>query len=139
MNDGQSKENAGRIKTARDFYQSILVTGDWDGVARCLVPDFTVYEAEGLPYGGTYRGIESLKSLLGTLSGHWDNLKIELRDIAAGDSVTVGVLQFSGRAKATGRELTFPIVEMLEFKGDLISTIRPVYWDTKTLSEALVA
>jgi hypothetical protein len=66
-------------------------------------------------------------------------LNIEVKAITSGDGYIVGILQFRGISKSTGKQISMPIAEISEFDNGLISSIRPVYRDTKTLSEAIAA
>lgn len=120
------------------FYDAIF-SNDWAGVEKVVSKNLIVYEADGLPYRGEYRGIDELKALFGRVVGYWDDLNIEVKAITSGDGYVVGVLQFSGVSKATGRKISMPIAEISEFENGLISSIKPVYWDTKTISETIIA
>ena len=131
------------MSTARDqsnavvmqkFYDAIF-SGDWAGVAKVVSKNLTVYEADGLPYRGEYHGVEALKALFAKVQGYWEDLNIEVKAITCGGGYVVGVLQFSGTAKASGKKVSFPIAEISEFEDGLISSIKPVYWDTKLISE----
>lgn len=127
-----------RLETTATFYDAIL-NGHWDRVDQCVSQNLTVREADGLPFGGSYRGLSGLKSLFETLTGYWEDLRIEKKAITVGDGCCVGIVRLDGRAKATGRHISMPIVEILEFEGDRISSITPFYWDTKLLAEAIEA
>lgn len=120
------------------FYDAIF-SNDWAGVEKVVSKNLIVYEADGLPYRGEYCGIDELKALFGRVVGYWDDLNIEVKAITSGDGYVVGVLQFSGVSKATGRKISMPIAEISEFENGLISSIKPVYWDTKTISETIIA
>lgn len=122
--------------TVQKFYQAIF-SGDWAGVEKCLSSNFVVYEADGLPYGGKYHGIVELKELFGRVAGYWNDLKIESKGLTSGDGYVVGILEFSGTSKSTGKQVSMPIAEIVEFENGLISSIKPVYWDTKALCEAI--
>jgi len=118
------------------FYEAIFSL-DWADVQRCVTDDLTIVEAEGLPYGGTYTGVDELKSLFERLTGYWENLDIARLGLTFGSENVVGMLRFSGRSKKTGIVVSMPMTEIFEFEGDLISKITPLYFDTKTLSEAI--
>jgi len=44
-----------------------------------------------------------------------------------------------GRARATGRELAFPILQTIEVRDGRITEIRPFYWDTRAVADACTA
>lgn len=135
MNTEMDQKNA---QVMRKFYGAIFAS-DWAGVEKVVTKNLMVYEADGLPYRGEYRGVEALKSLFARVVGYWDDLNIEIKAITSGGGYAVGVLQFSGTAKASGKKISMPIAEISEFENGLISSIKPVYWDTKTISEAIGA
>jgi ketosteroid isomerase-like protein len=120
----------------RKFYDAIFA-GDWAGVEKCVSKKLIVYEADGLPYRGQYRGIEELKALFGQVVSYWSDLKFEVKGITGGDGYVVGVLEFGGTSKSTGRKISMPIAEVSEFEDGVIASIKPVYWDTKTIADAI--
>ena len=134
----QSIESVDQANLAlvQKFYGAIF-KGDWGGVEQCVSEDIVVYEAQGLPYGGEYHGIQALQELFAQVVSYWDDLNIEIKGVTAGDGYVVGVLQFSGSSKGTGQKISMPIAEISEFQNGRIASIKPVYWDTKTLSAAL--
>ncbi|SDA50882.1 Ketosteroid isomerase-related protein [Pseudomonas sp. NFACC15-1] len=131
-------ENIANASTLRAFYDAIF-TNDWAAVERVVAADLVVHEAEGLPYGGVYHGIDQLQSLFGQVVSYWDELKINVIAVTAGDSYAIGLLQFSGRSKARGVAVSMPVSEVTQFKDGRICSIRPIYWDTKLISEAVTA
>lgn len=135
MSTDQDKKNA---ETMKRFYDAIFAN-DWAGVEKVVSKNLTVYEADGLPYRGEYRGVEELKALFARVLSYWDDPNIEVKAITSGGGYAVGVLQFSGASKTTGKKISMPIAEISEFEDGLISSIKPVYWDTKTISEAIAA
>lgn len=129
----QDKSNAEVMKR---FYEAVF-SGNWDGVAKTVSKDLIVYEADGLPYHGEYRGMAGLQEVFGKVVGYWDDLNIDIKGVTCGDGYVVGVLQFSGTSKSTGKKISMPIAEISEFKNDVIATIKPVYWDTKAIAVAV--
>jgi ketosteroid isomerase-like protein len=131
-----TERDAANAAVMRQFYDAIFAN-DWAGVERHVVPDLVVYEADGMPYRGEYHGIEALKGLFAAVVGYWDDLKIDVKAITSGGGYVVGLLQFSGKSKSTGTEISMPIAEITEFRDGRISSIKPAYWDTKTISAAI--
>lgn len=62
-----------------------------------------------MPYRGEHVGLYGLRNLLGTLASYWDNMNIELKSLTVGSGFTVGLLIFTRRVKATGKDITMPI------------------------------
>ncbi len=120
------------------FYDAIF-SNDWASVESLVSKNLIVHEADGLPYCGEYHGLDGLKAVFARVVSYWDDLSLEVKAITSGGGLVVGVLQFSGTAKASGRKISMPIAEISEFENGLIASIKPVYWDTKTISEAIAA
>lgn len=138
MSQNSLTPDQANLAVVQAFYASIFI-GDWAGVQKCLSKNFEVLEADSLPYGGRYVGLEALQGLFGQVVSYWDDLKIEPQGLTSGDGYVIGLLQFSGTSKRTGQKVSMPIAEVVDFEDGLISRIRPIYWDTKTLSEAIGA
>lgn len=58
----------------------------------------------------------------------------EARYLAAGGPVVL--TQVHARARATGRELDFPILQIVTVKDRCITEVRPFYWDTAAIASA---
>ncbi|QCP50354.1 nuclear transport factor 2 family protein [Trinickia violacea] len=135
MSTELDKANAAVMKR---FYDAVF-SSDWAAVETLVSKNLIVYEADGMPYRGEYRGFEELKTLVAKVMGYWDDLNIEVKAITSGGGYVVGVLQFSGTSKSTGSKISMPIAEITEFDKGLISSIKPVYWDTTAISAAITA
>jgi ketosteroid isomerase-like protein len=126
------------VAVMRRFYDAVF-SGDWAGVEKQVSKNLLVREADGMPYRGEYHGIEGLKTVFAKVVSYWDNLNIEVKAITSGGGYVVGVLQFSGTSKSTGKKISMPIAEITRFDSGLISSIEPVYWDTKAICDAVAA
>lgn len=129
------EQDQANVSTLKAFYDAIF-SNDWAAVERLVTSDLVVYEADGLPYRGEYHGLAALQSLFATVVSYWDDLKIEIQAITAGDGYAIGLLQFQGRSKTQGTAVSMPIAEVTQFKQGRISSIRPIYWDTWLVSQA---
>jgi hypothetical protein len=65
--------NTSLVKT---YYESLFKKQDFATIQKILSDDFVYYQAEGLPYGGIYRGFEELMKMFGSASTYFD-LQIE--------------------------------------------------------------
>ncbi|MFF8289006.1 nuclear transport factor 2 family protein [Streptomyces sp. NPDC016309] len=54
--------------------------------------------------------------------------------VATGETSVV-LTQVHARARATGRELGFPILQTITVKDGRITEVRPVYWDTRAIAD----
>lgn len=109
----------------------------FDELAACLDPDVVMYQAPGLPYGGTWRGPEGIERFMAAMSMAWRSLEFfEQRFVVDEDAVVV----FNrGRltARATGRQLDTAVMQLITVAGGRISEMRPFYFDTLAVAEAL--
>ena len=103
-----------------------------------LHPDFEIVEAPGLPYGGTYRGIDGWAALIARIKTIWDPVRVTpLWTIGEPDGDKFGKMyRLSGTSTATGRQFDTRIFELWEFEGDKIIRSVPFYYDTKELHDA---
>ncbi|WP_249028287.1 hypothetical protein [Saccharopolyspora spinosa] len=60
------------------------------------------------------------------------------QDFLASDDATGTIVVLTHvrvRARATGRELEFPIVQTIAIRNELITEIHPFYWDTAAIAD----
>ncbi|WP_410597321.1 nuclear transport factor 2 family protein [Amycolatopsis sp. lyj-23] len=109
----------------------------FDDLAACLDPKVVMYQAPGLPYGGTWHGPGGIEDFMAAMSTAWQSLEfLEQRFLVDEDAVAVwnrGRLQ----ARATGRVLETRVMQMVTVKDGLITEFHPFYWDTKAVADAL--
>jgi ketosteroid isomerase-like protein len=60
---------------------------------------------------------------------------MEQEFLATGRTAVI-LTQVRGRARATGRELEFPILQQVRVEHGRICEVRPFYWDTKEIADA---
>ncbi|WP_214415449.1 nuclear transport factor 2 family protein [Sphaerisporangium fuscum] len=110
---------------------------DFGVMAECLDPEVVMYQADSLPYGGTWHGPSGIEGFMAGMSEAWESLEfLEQRYVVDGGSVVVwnrGLL----RARATGRELETEVMQLMTIKDGRIAEIRPFYLDTAAVLAAL--
>jgi ketosteroid isomerase-like protein len=105
-------------------------------LAPFFAPDVTLHQADALPYGGVWRGHDGLERFFVAMSAAWESFEmLDQTFLAAGDDVVVRT-QVRARARATGRELEFPILQMIRVVDGRIAEVWPFYWDTAAIAEA---
>jgi ketosteroid isomerase-like protein len=105
-------------------------------LAPYFSPDVVLYQADALPYGGIWRGHTGLERFFTAMSAVWEVFDLlDQQFLATGDTAVVHT-QIRARARATGRELRFPILQTLRLENSRIAEIRPFYWDTKAIADA---
>ncbi|MBO8184028.1 nuclear transport factor 2 family protein [Streptomyces spirodelae] len=108
----------------------------FDLLAPFFAPDVELHQAAALPYGGTWRGHRGMEQFFLTMGGVWESFDMVEQEFLATGETAVVLTQVRARARATGRELGFPILQTITIKDGLIREVRPFYWDTQAIAEA---
>jgi uncharacterized protein len=127
------------VQLVRRSYEA-FARGDMDAVVANFHPDIEWHQAQGLPHGGLYRGLEQVRSaIFAPLADAWwdafDATPIELLD-AGSEVVVLG--RYTGRAKHTGKRLDVPFVHVWSLRGGKAIRFRQ-FLDTAGWNEALGA
>ena len=113
--------------------------GDVPGVLGFLSADIEWTEAEGFPYGGTYKGPNAvLEGVFMKLGTEWDGYAaVPDEFIDAGETVVV-LGKYSGKYKATGKSFLANFAHVWRLReGKAIKFVQ--YTDTLKVQEALRA
>jgi ketosteroid isomerase-like protein len=104
---------------------------DMDGVMGDMHPEIEWVQAQGLPHGGTYRGLGEVKrNIFDPLDQEWWDAFTADPDefLDAGPQVIV-IGRYRGTAKATGKQLDVPFVHIWTLEGEKAIRFRQ-YLDT---------
>jgi ketosteroid isomerase-like protein len=104
---------------------------DMAGVMGDMHAEIVWHQAQGLPHGGTYRGLDAVKrNIFDPLDAEWWNEFTADPDefLDAGENVVV-VGRYRGTAKATGKQLDVPFVHIWTLEGEKAIQFRQ-YLDT---------
>lgn len=105
-----------------------------------LAPFFTsdeeLHQAEALPYGGTWRGHEGMERFFLAMSEAWESFDMVAQEFLATEGTAVVLTHVHARARATSRELWFPILQTIRVKNGRIAEVHPFYWDTAAIASA---
>ncbi|RJG03161.1 nuclear transport factor 2 family protein [Noviherbaspirillum sedimenti] len=122
-------------KKKLEHFAVAAMSNDRVALESLLHPEFTIHEAENLPYGGVYRGVDGWLTLFGRVNSTWADLAIEpllLIGEANGDEFG-WQMKMRGRSVATGKQFETTVFEHWSFRDGKISEVRPYYWDTKLM------
>ncbi len=73
-----------------------------------------------------------------TMSETWADFDLSDQTfLAATPELAVVLTNVHARARATGQEVDFPILQIVRFEGGRIVEVRPFYWDTAALATVL--
>ncbi|MGW7537417.1 nuclear transport factor 2 family protein [Amycolatopsis sp. NPDC054798] len=104
-------------------------------LAPYFAEDVVLHQAAGLPFGGTWRGHAGLEKFFLAMGRTWASFEIGEQDFLALGATSVVLTRVRARARATGRELEFPILQAIRIEGGRIAEVRPFYWDTAAIAE----
>ncbi|WP_280236270.1 nuclear transport factor 2 family protein [Nocardia cyriacigeorgica] len=105
-------------------------------LAPYFSPDVVLYQADALPYGGIWRGHLGLERFFTAMSAVWEVFDLLDQHFLATGTTAVVHTHIHARARATGHELDFPILQTLRIEDSRIAEIRPFYWDTRAIADA---
>ncbi|RSS50913.1 nuclear transport factor 2 family protein [Streptomyces sp. WAC01280] len=104
-------------------------------LAPYFAPDVVLHQAAALPYGGTWRGHAGLERFFLAMSRVWESFDMTEQEFLATGATAVVLTRVRARARATGRELTFPILQTITVRDGRIAEVRPFYWDTAAIAD----
>ena len=111
---------------------------DLDGVLADMHPEIEWHQAQGLPHGGFYRGLDEVRrNIFEPLDAEWwQEFSADPDEfLDAGDEVVV-LGRYRGIAKGTGKRLDVPFVHVWTVDGDKAVRFRQ-FLDTRGWVEAL--
>ncbi|MEU8579345.1 nuclear transport factor 2 family protein [Streptomyces abikoensis] len=108
----------------------------FDLLASFFAPDVVLHQADALPYGGTWRGHAGMERFFLAMSRTWEAFDMEEQEFLVTGETTVVLTRVRARARASGREVDFPILQTIMVKDGRIAEVRPFYWDTAAIASA---
>jgi hypothetical protein len=113
---------------------------DMEGVLGDMHPDIEWHQAQGLPHGGLYRGLDEVRrNIFDPLDEEWwDEFTAEPDEFLDAGREVVVVGRYRGIAKGTHKHLDVPFVHIWTLEGDKAIRFRQ-FLDTAGWVEALRA
>ena len=109
---------------------------DFGELAQHFHPDVVLYQDPGLPYGGDWRGRDGMERFLAVMSRTWERFEFGDQEFWFRGSAAVVLTRVSARARATGIELEFPILQHILIRDRQLAEVRPFYWNTAAIAAA---
>ena len=113
---------------------------DMDGVLGDMHPEIEWHQAQGLPHGGFYRGLDEVRrNIFDPLDEEWwDEFTAEPDEFLDAGANVVVIGRYRGISKETHKQLDVPFVHIWTLEGDKAIRFRQ-YLDTAGWVEALRA
>ncbi|AWK04615.1 hypothetical protein HYN56_10390 [Flavobacterium crocinum] len=137
--DNLKKLESDNFNVVAQYFECLFKTKDFIKMST-LIEDGAVYnQAEGLPYGGTYKGFSEWTKMF-TKSAEFSSFEIEKEPVYFSDASKNEVIIYftiKSTAKKSGKSISMPISEHFDLKNGKIVAIRAFYFDTKQFAEFL--
>lgn len=134
----RNMETYRRLTGQAEFATDLTSDQSSSAILTAATPDVEIHEPASLPHGGVHKGHEAWMKMHHTMRSLWDQ-KVEtvhVWDIPE-DDVIVLYSMMDWTAKATGRRIRFPAVEVLSFRDGLISKVEIFHQDAKAVLDTL--
>lgn len=127
--------NLDKIKAVYDAFAK----GDIPTVLEVMSADIEWTEAEGFPYGGTYRGPRAvLEGVFMRLGSEWNGFAAVPHDFIDGGDAVVVLGKYSGTYKATNKSFQAEFAHVWKFReGKAVRFVQ--YADTLLVQRAVTA
>jgi ketosteroid isomerase-like protein len=132
-NTEDQQKNINIVRTTLDNARA----GRLDDARPFFADDFILYEAEGLPFGGVYRGWQGYLEVLDKLNKFWSagRAQASREFIPYGENKVIIHFTLDGHITKNGKHVQMPIVAIWELKDGKIYSIRPFFFDTKLIAD----
>ncbi|HLW95986.1 MAG TPA: nuclear transport factor 2 family protein [Solirubrobacteraceae bacterium] len=126
------------IEFVKSLYAA-FARGDIPAVLDGFAEDIEWHEAEGMPYGGVYRGGDAvLQNVFGPISTDVEGFAAAPEEfVGSGDTVAV-VVRYTGVGKVSGKPLDVPAVHVWEIGDGKLTRFRQ-FIDTVKFAEVVPA
>jgi uncharacterized protein len=106
------------VEAVRRSYEA-FARGDLDAVVADMHDDIEWQQAQGLPHGGAYRGLDQVRAaIFDPLDEEWwDEFAADPDEFLDAGAEVVVLGRYRGRAKGSGAELDVPFVHVWSFRG----------------------
>jgi hypothetical protein len=99
--------------------------GDVPAVLSGFADDIEWYEAEGMPYGGLYRGGNAvLQNVFGPIATDVEGFAVTAEEFVGSGDTVAAVVRYTGTGKVTGKTLDVPVVHLWDIRDGKITRFR---------------
>jgi ketosteroid isomerase-like protein len=130
----QSSPNTAAVTKCFDL---LFRKGDFAGLSAVVSADAVYTQAEGLPYGGKYNGLQNWGTMFQKVQSYFD-LQVEgepvyFENVKANQVIVNFHVKFT--SKKSNQSISMPIAELYDLKNGKIVGVTPYYFDTKKIVE----
>jgi ketosteroid isomerase-like protein len=127
-----------RLVGQAEFSEDLTSDTASNAMLAAATPDVEIHEPASLPQGGVHTGYEAWLELHHTMRSLWEQKvdTVHVWDVPE-DNVIVLYSMMDWTAKATGRQIRFPAVEVLTFRDGLICKVEIFHQDAKAVLDTL--
>lgn len=130
---GETERNVALI---HELYQHFM-KGEWEALTEMLDPQFEAVEADGLPYGGRYKGRAGFMKIVEALGAHYEDLRISDFEVLGNGETVIGLFRVQAISRSTGRPIDLRFSEHWKIRNGKIIFLEPFYFDTYAIRVAI--
>jgi ketosteroid isomerase-like protein len=113
--------------------------GDVPAVLGGFADDIEWHVAEGMPYGGLYRGADAVvQNVFGPIATDVEGFAITVEEFVGSGDTVAAVVRYTGTGKVTGKSLDVPVVHVWDIRDGKITRFRQ-FIDTVRFAEVVPA
>ena len=126
------------IEFVKGLYAA-FARGDVPTVLAGFADDIEWREAEGMPYGGVYRGGEAvLANVFGPISTDVEGFAVTPEQLVGSGDTVAAIVRYTGTGKSTGKTLDVPAVHVWDISDGKLTHFRQ-FIDTVKFAEVVPA
>jgi len=124
------------IEFVKGLYAA-FARGDVPAALAGFADDIEWHEAEGMPYGGVYRGGEAvLQNVFGPIATDVEGFAVTPEEFVGSGDTVAAVVRYTGAGKETGKTLDVPAVHVWEIRDGKLTRFRQ-FIDTVKFAEVV--
>lgn len=125
------------VDIVKASYEAMLGNGDLEGFLSFFAEDGVLLEADSLPYGGRFVGVDAIRDALLKVVDTYSAFSFKPDIFATTGEWVIAYGAFSVTVRKTGKSVSFPLAEATQVVNGKIKLIHPVYGDTAAILAAL--
>lgn len=96
-------------------------------------------EAESLPYGGRFEGLERILEAMSMIRASWDDFQYDVDEMHVSERSIIVYGQMDAVAAATRTRVQIPLVERWIIVDGIVREVTAIYSDTALMAAALAS